>query len=53
MSGPMSFAAKARSLVEDAALLLLLALLVPIGILVVGTPFALCVRVISALVRRL
>lgn len=45
--------ATARSLVEDAALLLFLALLFPVGILLVGTPFALCVRAITALVHRL
>ena len=48
-----SSSAKARSLVEDVALLLFVALLFPVGILLVGTPFALCVRAISALVHRL
>lgn len=49
----MSFAAKTRSLGEDAALLLLLAFLVPVGILVIGAPFALVVRAGIALVHHL
>ena len=38
---------------EDALLLLLAVFLLPVGILVIGTPIALCVRLVLEIVRRL
>lgn len=49
----MSFAGSARSLLKDIALLLFVVLLFPVGILLVGTPIAVCVRAIVALAHHL
>jgi hypothetical protein len=38
---------------EDALLLILAVFLVPVGILLIGTPIALCARLVLELVRRL
>ena len=38
---------------EDAVLLLLAVLALPLGILLIGTPIALCVRVVLEIARRL
>ena len=46
-------ASKPGGVVEDAAILLLLVCMVPLAILAVGTPIALCVRVVVEIVRRL
>ena len=43
----------ARGVVEDVALVIFLAFMVPLAILLVGTPIALCVRVVVELARRL
>ena len=40
-------------LVEDAALLVFLVFMVPLAILLVGTPIALCVRAVIELAHRL
>jgi hypothetical protein len=38
---------------EDALLLLLAVFLLPVGILLIGTPIALCIRLVFEIVRRL
>ena len=49
----MSLAHRTRGVLEDVVLLLFVILLLPVAILVIGTPIALCVRFVVAIVRRL
>ena len=48
-----SLAHRTRGVLEDVVLLLFVILLLPVAILVIGTPVALCVRFVVAIVRRL
>jgi hypothetical protein len=48
-----SLAHMTSGVLEDVVLLLFVILLLPVAILVVGTPVALCVRFVVAIVRRL
>jgi hypothetical protein len=47
-----SLAHRTRGALEDVVLLLFVTLLLPVAILVIGTPVALCVRLVVAIVRR-
>ena len=46
-------ASRRGGVVEDAALVVCLVFMVPLAILLVGTPIALCVRVVLEIARRL
>ena len=48
-----AFLCKVADVLEDAVLLALAVFLFPLGILLIGTPIALCVRAVLEIARRL
>ena len=50
-SGERSLVSRLTTLVDDAVLLLLLTMVIPFGILIVGTPLALIIRLVVEIFR--